>query len=416
MGIEVDLRSLEEYDSLEKETAERLLGKTSEQRSLSIIDFYPELNWVRESTYSADLPTRFSAIDPELRSIPIWVILPYYDRIIVGLEPLRDRETFKAWYGVDIETLHELVTKRKVTIRVNNRPQLYANLEYLDPLLEMRPPTLRRSEAYAVAMLGRENFLSIREQAETMLKALSPDALTLSLQWRDPSTFWEASVRLCERLASLGYWNVVSDTFNTCQGKMESFIRRIRIYYLTLCGSVYRSLGGVHALPKDRIMAGVPAVRENFPVDVGKFLVTNLELVRPQSLEHALDIFPDFKRARQALFKIDALLEGTPTEADIQDRISELRQAWSEVAAVERSVRTRTSMVKSIGVVGGIASGLTFPIAGLPSILASFGFGIMAMDEVAQPTAETITKLRKKAHVLEIYDFKKEVDKWKRSL
>ena len=109
-----------EYKERERKLVNDLLKRTEKAPKVTILDFYPEYSWLRETLYGADLPTRFSAIDPRLRTIPVWVTLPYSGVIVVGLKPLADHQVFREWYGLEIEQFVELVEKKKLAVRLNN--------------------------------------------------------------------------------------------------------------------------------------------------------------------------------------------------------------------------------------------------------------------------------------------------------
>ena len=400
-----------DYREREQRLVEDLLRKSQEATKLSILDFYPEYAWLRSTLYCADLPTRFSAIDPKARAIPIWVTLPYSGVLIVGVEPLTDEGTFRQWYGLGVEELADLIKKKKVVVRVNNPLELYDGLHYLDPILERHPPTLARSEAFSIAMIGKSGLESTRHETQGILDKLSARPLNFAVRWRIPeTTFTGASITLFERLHTLGQSELVNSLVSQSGGNFHSLIAQVRRYYLLLAAPVFRSLDGIHALAKDRLL---PHPRETasqqFPLDVGRFLVQRLELIRPRTFEHALDIYPDYERARQCLFKLDTLLDESPSMRDLEDRTSELERSWQDVLEIARGAERFATITKSVGVVGSIASSFF----GLPGILASLGFTCLSLDRVAKPLGETAAKLGKQSHVVEIYDFGKYVAKWK---
>ena len=155
-----------EYKEQEQQLVEGVLRKSERASKLSILDFYPEHAWLRGTLYCADLPTRFSAMDPKLRAIPIWVTLPYSGVLVVGVEPLTDELVFRQWYGVGIDEFVDLIKSKKVAVRINNPLELYEGLHYLDPILENHPPSLARSEA------SRDAFLMAQDAYFELIRGL----------------------------------------------------------------------------------------------------------------------------------------------------------------------------------------------------------------------------------------------------
>jgi|GEM_PF-5706053 len=407
----MESKQLEEYATREKEKVRSII-KGMEGRPFSMMSFYPELKWVQDGLYAADLPTRLSALDQRLRCVPLYVTLPFYDHLVVPIEPLRDEKTFFEWHGIDVETMLSLIKDRKVAIRLNNPLKAYVNLSYLDPLLETEPPTMARSEAYSTTLVGDGLLRVFRKEGEKLIRSFEGELPSFSVRWHMAhATFIEASVTLYERLITLGYSDRVRELFNQWRDDRKAFTNGLRLYYLTLAAPVFRSLNGVHALPKHTLERYQTDVGELFPVEVGRFLVERLQLVRPRGLEHALDIYPDFKRARKTLFTLDRLLEHPKDQAKVKDAVVKLEEAWREAEEIGLTDERVVRLTKTVGLIGAIISGVASIFISTPGLLAGLGFTVLRSEEVASPLAEFASKLGKQSHIVEIYDFRKDVKK-----
>jgi len=410
----VETDQIAEYKERERQRASDLLARAEKSPKIAILDFYPEYNWLNDTLYSADLPTRFSAIDPRLRTIPVWVTLPFSGVIVVGLEPWADRDIFRECYGLEVEQFVDLIDKKKLAVRLNNPLEFYDGLHYLDPILEKNPPSLARNEAFSIALLGQQRLDRIRDETDKIVRGMAAKPLHFAAKWRMPEkTFVKASITLFERLHTLGYSNYVDSLVSESRGDFESLISQVRLYYLSLAAPIFRSLEGIHALPRDSLAAYPAPIKERFPVDVGRFLVKKLQLVRPRTFEQALEIYPDYEKARRSLFRLDKLLGQIPSVSDLEDRTSELERSWNEVLGTVRRAEQAAAITKGIGVVGSIASSALSPWVGLPGILASLGFRGLAVDRVAKAVGHAVAKLGKPSHIVEVYDFGEEVTKWK---
>lgn len=110
---------------------------------------------------------------------------------------------------------------------------------------------------------------------------------------------------------------------------------------------------------------------------------------------------------------LGSTLDQMPSAADLEDRTSELERSWNEVLGAVRRAEKTATWTKTIGIVGSIVSSTASPWGGLPGILASLGFRGLPVDRAAKAVGHVAARLGKPSHVVEVYDFGREVAKWK---
>jgi len=153
-------------------------------------------------------------------------------------------------------------------------------------------------------------------------------------------------------------------------------------------------------------------VQTNFPSDVGRCLVTELDLVRVKGLDQALEIYPDYRKARDALRELDNAVTAKMSTDKLLDRSHAVEKVWKETASsmsrMEKLAKVTElgfglSVTSILGIVGALAANLP---AALIGILAALGY-VVTSQTVATPVAERIAKLGKPSHVTIVWDIKR---------
>ena len=351
----------------------------------------------------------------KLEHVPTYVMLPFYETLVVGIEPLKDEMTFRRWYGMDVAQIMEMTKSERMRVRLTSPTLLYDGLDYLDPLLETNPPTFIRGEAFG-HLVGGEAHLNeadlefARFKADHEAKAIDSRLGDLRSHYRpsEISVYLEALRMQYLRLAAVGYSGILKQLSASSGGDLLRFAGMLRTYYNCLAAPYFHSLGGIHVLNKKETVQTLQGT-EVFPVDVGRFLVKNLELVRAQSLENALDLFPDFRQARKTLYSLDKALDAPMWKNRIEYKASELGRAWHEVSEIHQDISEGARILRAAGIVGAAEAGLV--VGGLGGLLAGIGIAVVA-NKVAKPSATALGKLRKPSHIIDFYELAVAAQEW----
>jgi hypothetical protein len=103
-----DIKTLiEEYAAKENEIIGEFIRTLSKKPyESSILDFYPEFKLKRPYTSAWHL------------DMPVWLLLPYYAKIIVPIYPYDSESGFEKRYGLGIEELLQLEKAEKLALRL----------------------------------------------------------------------------------------------------------------------------------------------------------------------------------------------------------------------------------------------------------------------------------------------------------
>ena len=153
-----DLEELAEQDKKVADSIALRMSKAPENR-VSVLDFYPEFENLRDRLYASNIPYLVDTAQKKLEHVPTYVMLPFYETLVVGIEPLKDEMTFRRWYGMDVAQIMEMTKSERMRVRLTSPTLLYDGLDYLDPLLETNPPTFIRGEAFG-HLVGGEAHLN----------------------------------------------------------------------------------------------------------------------------------------------------------------------------------------------------------------------------------------------------------------
>ena len=137
-------------------------------------------------------------------------------------------------------------------------------------------------------------------------------------------------------------------------------------------------------------------------------LIERYSLIRPKTLSEALEIYPDYEEARQALKALMEYVENNKPEG-INSAAKTVAQAFNEIYKVKCRKKKYETAFQVTGVVGAAALALTGQVAGF---LGAIGFGLTG-SALAAPLAESIAKLNAPSSVTTLYDFTGKLsEKW----
>jgi len=406
--IVVEEQDLEEYESRDRDyTNDELVPNFRKKKEKSILDFYPEYDWLRGTVHASDIPPRFDLLSRE-KPIPLQVPLAFHDAIVVGLEPVADERAFKAWYGVSIETFVGLMKDSRIAVRISSPLRSYEGLDFLDSVFEFKLPTPYRAEAFCRSLQDETDADALRKDAANQVGRMLGDASLRPLGIPRPK--WELAEgmrTIYTRLVVLGYSRLLSEIERT--SKPSEVASKMRLLYLTTAAGTFRSLGGFGLVPSREFLREATNVKE-FPVDVGKFLIQELNLVRPDSLDQALKIYPDYHKARACLEALNDALMTKSQAGKVLDRAAELRAACKEVEEMEKNAKTLGNVTVGVAAVGGIAVSLA--ALGLPGVLLSTGIAL-SRNKIAEVSGDRLAKLGRPSCLAEFYELKKSAKKWR---
>lgn len=427
-GVKMDIKELEEYERKEEEGATEIYREIHSKRKISIKDCYPNLKL--KNPYGAYLMGTPQSI-------------PFLETHIVNISSFKDKDTFEKAYGMSVELLIELYNKGKgrVEFLLNGLPTEFANLDYLDEILEFKPPSVScRTPLYDELSFGEDKISFYAKEAYKVIQKVksskgfeeyaSPEETLKDYVW---NSYERLGIHGYDYLikAALKYAESIDREMvsNELMNPPDLIATMCILYSEFLTEPIYSSLDGVHSLDSgagkiksiyDEALKMHPKSRaELFSVDVGKALIEACEIYLPQkqNIEGILDLDIEAKRTRKALKSLDEAVKKEQVDK-IVDRKRALRNAIVDThEAVKSTEKTKDNIEKAInygsltvGIVGPIVSQIT-----TENFLFSILFGSLGLStkfsKIATPVAEVLAKLKKPNHVVMIYEIKKRYKK-----
>lgn len=399
----MDKKDLEELDRKEDEVISDLLGKaiqiSTEGKRVEISYFFPELKL--KGVWTNFIPIEFPTQ------------IPFYDKIVVPLRPYKSRKKFLSQYKFDVDQLLQLKKKGRVEFVRAAQYIKYSECEYLDPILELRPPQfLPRTGVYEITTFGLEHageqglaILDGKEKwFEHLKKSLSKRRPKVISRLLRPYEIWGDIVSL--RL--WGYNELVEVIIKEIKN-ISAAAGLIYLFHALLIEAPLSAIGGQFSLTNEELQTFQklsPATTDYlFPVDVGKILIDELRLIslRNCGFGQVVDICKGTKNARRALCELDAAIKKRQIEKVMERKLA-VEECWMEANEIVNSIITTKKIGRplisfNLGIVGAIAGSL----GGLPGILLG---GLLGAG-IAGPSAEVIAKIGEPTYGIAIYDLKK---------
>jgi hypothetical protein len=399
---------LYEYEEDELAIGVRAYEKNHANDAVDIMSFFPELKLA--APFCDRLP-----------SVPVWLMLPYYNQIIVWLEPYRSADTFERTYGLPPEALTDLCgTPRepgKIVPILNAPPQAFAGIPHFERILALRPPTMWRDFFFQRALIGARGFSEARREAlEIISRKLGSRTRYASLRGTSRGTVRDLAVSCYCEVCSFGGQDlarrVVQDTSTPVQ-----MVDLLFYYSLMLYDSLVSPLGGNYACTREQLSnlvceVGSPTTSnlEQFPVEIGRNLIDELHMPLPTDprirdwwVTDARDIW---KPARKALKDLDTAINNQ-SSGRLTKGTTQFESIWNDVAAEVRSSRAISNRLKwvlsGVGVMG-LLGGLALP--GFPGIVASLAGTAMTLSVFdVQAIYSRVSRPRHLVSLLDLYDY-----------
>ena len=423
-----------EYAARERETCNQIIDrnikKVERGGQVSILDFYPEFDL--EHPYTSKRFDPFS----RLQNVPVWALLPYYANIIVHIHPYLSEREFKKIYGVNIDQLLNLQDDKKISLVLEAPFNYDENIsDYFIPLYEenvhgkLKLPTFSRIGAFGY-FVGGQVYEDAFEDGWDLFENKLDDVISYLCkadnirQTGDVQEDFVENARLSyANLKGLGFHQIADDIKTLATLNPVSAYCRLSVYSQFLIKPRIGSFDGIHLVDKEELPTdkyceelglnwnATNTECEVYPAEVGKSLIKNAKLVTSNNLENALDVYPDFEKARNALKNLETALEQKIGDLEKRDQIIDkktaLEEVWKDVNTIEKNKRNVKTILVTLGVVD--ATMLGGYLGGFPGILAGLVGSLASSDVVAGPLSEKIAKFGKSNHIVEVFDFVRDV-------
>ena len=403
-----DKKLIEEY--MEKEAGncvkffKTMMEKAERGEESSFADFYPEWNLRERVPYTGyDF------------SIPLWVMLPYYNTVMVPILSHFSEQEFREKYGCGIEDLLKLEKEGKVVLRL---APLYGEgiSDYLRPIFEEGLEKGRPTE-FRVGLLTSLDE-ELREESIRLFKGRFPKG-----KWGLSAEGLESvSIERYSEFKFLGFNQVAEYIKRTVDLDPYLAFDIMEVYHDFLVGPKLFSLDGLYFIPREKIESlsslppGISSLKtgkyEIFPCDVGKVLVERAKLVYFDSLKGTLSVYNDFWKARDALKNLEEAVERKQYEKLI-DRKEALEEAVKDLESIEvRKEAVKKIVEVSFDAVGVLAD---FYLEGFSGVLTEILIKLFRTPAVEFISSRT-ARIGKDRNIVAVYDFierrKREEEEW----
>lgn len=408
---------VEDYIASEEEKADKILSDILKPNSeISAKDLYPEYNLDKVHTTS---------LEPYSK---IWAQLPFSNKLVVHIitSGPSDPDEFRKWYGVSVEELLRLENDKKIVLMGSLSHEPTDIPDYLDAILYKGFPTSIRLRKFTDLIINKRADKKDIDNKISMLAKRFPYSVDgLGKVIRESKTRIYATTRFtCYQLLSFGYDKQFNDVVGLSLTNPENSVKLLELYRLFLIGSFYYSLDGVHTVSSDAVFKndlgngnGILKGKNDtkiFSSEVASVLVDELALYRPRNLGDALDIYPDYGKAVNALADLDEYIKKGKNVHEITEIGIEIKKLFNEVLSMYESRDKFDKIIQVLCIGGSAAAGLLS--SGSLGVLAGIGISISGSPYIARPLSNNIAKIGKLSTVISLFDFKESVDTWKKSL
>lgn len=396
---------LYEYEEDEITFANECYETQKSKNSIDIKDFFRDL---RLSPPFCD----------RLPGVPVCTLLPFYNHIIVWLEPYRSVKTFKSIYGISPDAFADLCgtpeRPGKIIPILNATPPAFAGISHFERILELRPPTMWRDFFFQRALVGAKEFAEARREANEIIpKRLTGRGRFASLRGTYRGTVRDLAISCYSEICSFGGRDLAKKVVQNAHSNSE-MVDLLFYYSLVLYDSLVSPLGGTYPCTHEQIRSLVGNSLkttgnfiEEFPVEIGKSIIEHLNIPLPsdKSISHwwvteARDIW---RPARKALKDLEKALDDQNID-NLEKKRTLFQSVWNEAANEIHSSKKRRSQINwtlnSIGIIGSIGG---IALSGLSGIIASI-VGTMASGVSIFDIKSIYSRVFKPNHLVSIVD------------
>jgi len=405
----MDERELRAYEEQEQHNVAKILYELEGDRPFTIRDFFPELHLFPPYT--------------RLNLHPFWIGLPFYKTQIFDIYPFPSEQILQRTHGVTVKQLLLLQQEGKIQIILAGPPRGFQGLDYLDPILRLRPPTYTyRLSAFVAKLHGFEALTNWEEEGKELFWGKLENLRKAVRVSTDQPAFEGSVIGAWINLRALGL-NSLAETIKFVASK-DPFTAGLYldIFHELICAPITTCIRGCHSIPSDYMDSVLFLARQSgfcfdrieddfvggFPSEIGRLLIERFRLIRPRTLSEALEIYPEYDEARQALKALQEYVEDNKTER-ISSVAKTVSNAFDEVYKIKSRKKKFEKAFQVLGIVGAASLGLTGKVEGF---LGAIGFGLMG-STLGSPLSDCISKLNAPSSIVTLYDFVgKFTEKW----
>lgn len=410
---------LKEYEIKEKEVTKKALEKLTDRIARSEELGIPSVTELTRIPYEDKFQFRKLVAYQSIKDIPLKLLLPFNEQVITLIGPEKRRKTFIQIYGLTPEEVAHLYDKGRILPILTNAPIRFRELsgDYMDVLLEKKPPTYLRTSAFCHAISGGK-FPEYFEAGERLAQTVKSNFQEMSKRLREA---YVAAVIVCySNLSCLGLNEIVNNVF--MEYEPVSATRILLGYDEFLSDPIMLGLGTIPQRTKEIKMLFSRMMPESlskveihhdalFPVEVGRFLTDFYDLTFPANptMEIVDKMYRDkaLIKARKLLYKFDrAVHEGKGDTA--LERGKDLKnvfmEAYEALPALDKRVEKCEWTLNAVayGAVG-LLGVITHPTVGL---LAGMGYRV-AEKKFTGLVAPKLARIRFNPLSTAIWDFRK---------
>lgn len=346
---------------------------------------------------------------------PFYSILPFYNTLLFSLYPVSSEDKLIQTHGLTVNQLIELQKNGKIQILLAGDPTIYQNLHFLEPIFELQPPSpITRykifwgktniwDKVYNGYLLGERLY---HNKLATLHKSIGISS--------DLNHFEISVISGIAFLAAMGQESNFDYLEKVSKVNIAISALYSDMFQDLFCGPSMISLGGLHMinpayresisnlLDKDCLKKDAASIF--FPEEIGKLLINKYELVKPINLTNSLEIWNDYRSAREALVSLTSYIRKNDTE-NILNQAEIAEQAFNEVTNIYKKKKNIQTTCQVIGTIGAAASGLSGNLAG---VIASMSFGFLGTNLMEKPI-EKLTKFGLQSEIIALHDFEQMV-------
>jgi len=365
--------------------------------------------------------------------------IPFFDRIIMPIGSCGDsKELFKWYYGISIDQTLELIKEEKIIPILKFTPDYYENANFLDPILEKKPPceAIRNSfidyyayskqdyvkykgELTSLALGFKEEFLNesidlLRKGSKSELDKMFWMIINLHIFRDNPIKSYNVPAIFSSaysQLKAAGYDNLVKGLLE--YPHLSDTFAGVCAYSSILYSSPRESLGGIQSWsPQEVVISKYLSSKgiRSFENEVGKkliefklhdFIFISIdEIIKGSKTKESF-------RARETLKVLNRAIE-TEKEEDLVDLSKDVQKSWENVSNTIRSALDFRSKLKlkikknviplTLGICGGVAASHL----GLHGIIGHIGGEITGhiAGELIKPSSSLEVKLLELNHLV----------------
>ncbi len=406
----MDKQAIEEYEAKEKDETEKLARKAEHKMKkggkLSVTDFFPTLEGKLFSNYILD------------ERLPVQ--LPFSTGLFVSVEPFKTAEMFHNHYGVSEDELYELAINGMISPVINCGLWRYVDVDYLDDIFELRPPTYIRLTGF-FSVLSNHRYLQFFEEGEKLFR----NNLSEVAKRKKWDVFYPCGLEAYETKASYDYARIKCLYPQLLEGidfgNVVHAADQILYYDELLVDAFTHAYEGLHKTSFRKLKFQIPSISnlEVFRSDIAKVLVRNFRLEYPRDigLDTLKEIMKDsvVSKGKKVIVDLDNAVQKFQDEKACE-RATALKSVWNETCdTMDSLTKWKSRVERTIASVGVAAIGIgSYQLT--KNVVDSVSLGALAylpLKSKTEALSSKIVKLRRPVHVSTCWDYTSKINKIK---